>query len=114
MGAADGVAAAVEEAFLILTEAVKVLIGWGGEGGANLEEGGVLRAAVVEDIGVAILVIGHGHLPAVEVQEIFAIGGADREADAGGAAVEEASDVGLGSGGFVRATWRGDGGGEAG
>jgi len=47
------------------------------------------------------------------VQEIFAIGGADREADAGGAAVEEAGDVGLGSGGFVRATLRGDGGGEA-
>lgn len=102
MGAADDVAAAVEVALLVLAEAVDVLVRRCGEGGANLKEVVVLRPAIVEDLGVAVLVVGHGHLPAVEVEERLAVGGAEVEADAGGGPVEEPRDVGLRTGGLVR------------
>ncbi len=58
------VAATIEVAFLVLAEAVVVLVGWRCEGCADLEERGIRRPAVVQAIRVAVFVVGDGHLPA--------------------------------------------------
>jgi hypothetical protein len=57
VGAAKDVAAAVDEAFLVLAEAVKVLVLSGREGCADLIERVVGGPAIVQDAGVAVLVI---------------------------------------------------------
>jgi hypothetical protein len=67
--------AMVEVAFLILTQAVIMLIRWRSEAGADLEEGCVSGAAVIEDIGVAVLmgVLMERPTPGVEPLKNFAM-----------------------------------------
>ena len=58
--APDRMAAVIEEAFLVLAQAVVVLIVGRGEGGADGVEFRIGGTAVVDDVGRAVLVVGHG------------------------------------------------------
>jgi hypothetical protein len=71
----ENMIAVVEIAFLILTQAIIVLIRGRSEAGANLEEGCVSRAAVVENVGIAILVVGDRHLPPLHANKVHIVGG---------------------------------------
>ena len=69
----------IEEAFLVLAQAVVVLVIGRSEGGADLVEGRVGRALVVQHAGVAVLVIGHRHRPARHLEKRLALRRADRD-----------------------------------
>ena len=99
MSTTEHMVAMVEVAFLILAQAVIMLIRWRSEAGADLEEGCVSGAAVVEDIGIAVLMIGNRHLPALHANEVCVIDCSDGEANAWSGAVEELRDVGAGADG---------------
>ena len=93
--AAHHVAAMIEEAFVVLAQAVVMLVGGRGEGRAHGVEPGVGGAAVVEHLGGAVLLVGLALHPAGHLQQRFAIGGAQRDVRAGSRAAEVLAEGGL-------------------
>ena len=67
--AADGMAAMIEEAFVVVAEAVVVLVVGRNEGGADGEELGVGGAAIVVDFRGAVFVVGNGLRPVRSFRE---------------------------------------------
>ena len=95
--AADGMAAMIEEAFVIVAEAVVVLVVGRDESGADGEELGISRAAIVVDVGSAVLVIGDGLLPSGHLEKFLAFRRGEGDVRAGRRAVEELRDVEFGA-----------------
>ena len=69
--------AVVEEAFMILAQAVIVLVVRRGESGAHDVGWAIAGAAIEGQTGGAVLVVVDGLVPAVHMQERLAIGGAE-------------------------------------
>ncbi len=86
----------IEEAFLVLAEAVVVLIVGRDKGGADGEELGVGGPAIVVDAGGAVFVVGHGLLPARHLEQLLAVRRGEGDVRAGRRAVEVFGDVEFG------------------
>jgi hypothetical protein len=98
----DAVSAMIEKPFLILAEAVIVLVIGRSKGGTNLIEGGIGRTLVIQDCRVAILVIGHGHRPVRHSQHCLAFRRLEQNADPRIGTAEELADIDLGRRGLPR------------
>ena len=98
--AAHDMAAMIEEALVVLAEAVVVFVVGRCEAGADGVELGVAGAAVEENSSGAFFLIGHVLRPAGKFEQLCSIGSAEDDVRAGSGSVEIPADV------HLRLHWR--------
>ena len=66
-----------------------MLVGSGGEAGADGEEGRIDGAAIVVELCGSVFRVRHSHLPAFEIKQVFAVARVDVESYPRRRAIEE-------------------------